>query len=91
MKDIAQSPPPDTAARLEGRILAVVALWLVGIGFWQHYTDYVEAEQRGHFAASVQTAPGSASGSSMAARWPHANIRLQASNISWRDCRYRPD
>jgi len=58
MKDIAQSPPPDTAAHLEGRILAVVALLLVGIGFWQHYTDYVEAEQRGHFAASVQTAPG---------------------------------
>ena len=91
MKDIAQSPPPDTAARLEGRILALVALLLGGIGFWQHYTDYVEAEQRGDFVASVQTAPGSASGSSMAARWPHSNIRLQASDISCYDCRYRPD
>ena len=91
MKDIAQSPPPDTAARLEGRILTVVALSLVGIGFWQHYTDYVEAEQRGDFVANVQMALGSESGSSMAARWPHANIRLQASDISWRDCRYRPD
>jgi hypothetical protein len=91
MKDIAQSPQPDTAARLEGRILAVVVLSLVGIGFWQHYTDYVEAEQRGDFVANVQMALGSESGSSMAARWPHANIRLQASDISWRDCRYRPD
>ena len=91
MKDIAQSPPPDTAARLEGRILTVVALSLVGIGFWQHYTDYVEAEQRGDFVASAQTAPGARAGRSMVARWRHANIRLQASDISWRDCRYRPD
>ena len=91
MKDIAQSAPPNTAARLEGRILAAVALSLVGIGFWQHYTDYVEAEQRGDFVANVQTALGSAGGGSMAVRWSHANIRLQASDISWRDCRYRPD
>jgi hypothetical protein len=88
MTDIAQFPPPDTAARLEGHILAVVALLLVGIGFWQHYTDYVEAEQRGDFVASVQTAPGSASGSSMAARRPHASRR--ATSLG-RDCRYRPD
>ena len=91
MTEIAQFRPPDTAARLEGRILAIVALLLVAIGFWQHYTDYVEAEQRGDFVASVQTAAGSASGSSMAARWPHTNIRLPASDISWRDCRYQPD
>jgi hypothetical protein len=83
--------PPDIVAHLEGRMLAVLALLLVGIGFWQHYTDYVEAEQRGDVVASEQTAPGSAGGSTVAVRWQHASIRPQVSDISWRDCQYRPD
>jgi len=83
--------PPDIAIHLEGRMLAVLALLLAGIGFWQHYTDYVEAEQRGDAVASEQTVAVSAGGGTMAARWPHAGIHPLASDISWRDCRYRSD
>jgi hypothetical protein len=83
---VEQSRRLDAAALLECRTLAATALLLVGIGFWQHYTGYVEAEQRRD--ASVTTAPESASGST-AARWPnmaeaieHANIHPQVSDIS---------
>jgi hypothetical protein len=80
---VEQSRRLDAAALLECRTLAATALLLVGIGFWQHYTGYVEAEQRRD--ASVTTAPESTA----AAGWPnmaeaieHANIHPQVSDIS---------
>lgn len=86
---VEQFPRPGAAARLECHSLAATALLLAGIGFWQHYTGYVEAEQRGDVVASVQTAPESASGSTTAERRPnmaetieHANIHPQVSDIS---------
>jgi hypothetical protein len=86
---VEQSPRPGAAAPLECHSLAATALLVVGIGFWQHYTGYVEAEQRGDVVASVQTAPESESGSTTAARQPNmaktiedANIHPQVSDIS---------
>ena len=86
---VEQFPRRGAAARLECHSLAATALLLAGIGFWQHYTGYVEAEQRGDVVASVQTAPESASGSTTAERRPnmaetieHANIHPQVSDIS---------
>jgi hypothetical protein len=91
MNEIEQSPAADTAARLEGRRLAAGALLLVGIGFWQHYTEYVEAEQRSELVASVQSSSSMAAReAAMAKTFGHTNIRPHVSDVSWRDCRYRP-
>jgi hypothetical protein len=91
MNEIEQCPPPDTAARLDGRRLVVGAVLLAGIGFWQHYTEYVEAEQRSEFVASVQSSGTMApSGAAMAKTFGHTTIHPYVSDISWRDCRYPP-
>ena len=91
MNEIEHCPPADAAARLDGRRLAAGALLLVGIGFWQHYTEYVEAEQRSEFVAGVQSSGTmAASGPAMGKTFGHTNIHPQVSDISWRDCRYRP-
>ena len=94
--EIEQSPVRDTFARVEGGILVVIALLLAGIGFWQHYENYADAEENRGSIADVQTAPESADDSTIAAMRPavaekyeHAKMRLQVSDISWRDCRYR--
>jgi hypothetical protein len=94
--EIGQSPVRDILARVEGGILVVIALLLAGIGFWQHYENYVDAEESRGSIADVQTAPESADDSTIAAMRPavaekyeHAKMRLQVSDISWRDCRYR--
>jgi hypothetical protein len=90
MNEIEQSPPSDTVARLEGRRLAAGALLLVGIGFWQHYTEYVEAEQRGEFVTNVQSNSTMATTEpAMVKTFAHTNIHSHMSDISWRDCRYR--
>ena len=86
---VEQSPRLGAAARVECHSLTATALLLLGIGFWQHYTGYVEAEQRSDVVASVQTAPESESGSTTAARRRNraktiedANIHPQVSDIS---------
>ena len=96
MNEIEQSTAPDTAARLEGCILAAAALLLVGIGFWQHYENYVDAEEDRASIDSVQTAAVGAGGSTMpvmgldtAETFDHAKMHVRVSDISWRDCRYR--
>ena len=95
MNELEQRPPPDPGARLEGHILAVGALLLVGIGFWQHYENYMDAEESRVSIASEQTAPGRADGSTVAVTpgttetFEHANIHARVSDISWHDCRYR--
>jgi len=96
MNELEQSPTPDTAARLEGCLLAVGALLLVGIGFRQHYENYVDAEQDRASINSVQTAPGGANGSTMAVMrldtaetFEHAKTHVRVSDILRRDCRYR--
>jgi hypothetical protein len=89
MNEIEQFLPPDAAARLEGRRLVAGALLLVGIGFWQHYTEYVEAEQRSEFVVQSRSAMA-ATGPATAKTFGHTNTRPHISDISWRDCRYRP-
>ena len=95
-KEIEQSPVRNTLARVEGGILAVIALLLAGIGFWQHYENYVDAEESRGSIVDVQMAPEGADDSAMAVVRPaaaetfeHAKMRVQVSDISWRDCRYR--
>jgi len=95
--EIKQSPVRDTLARVEGGILVVIALLLAGIGFWQHYENYVDAEESRDSIADVQTAPDGSDDSAIAVMRPaaaktfeHAKMRrVQVSDISWRDCRYR--
>jgi hypothetical protein len=95
MNELEQRPAPDSGARLEGRILAVGALLLVGIGFWQHYENYVEAQESRVPIASEQAALWRADGSTVALMpgttetFAHPNIHAQVSDISWRGCRYR--
>jgi hypothetical protein len=85
----------DAGARLEGRALAVVAVLLMGIGFWQHYDNYVDAEESPVSIAGEETAPGPADDSTMAVMpgtnetFERAKMHVQLSDISWRDCRYR--
>ena len=43
MNEFEQRRASDARARFEGRALAIVGLLLVGIGFWQHYDNYVDA------------------------------------------------
>jgi hypothetical protein len=93
MNEFEQRRASDAGARLEGRALAVVGLLLVGIGFWQHYDNYVDAEEARVSIAAEQTAP--ADDSPMAVMpgtsetFEHAKTRVQLSDISGRDCRYR--
>ena len=95
MNEFEQRRASDARARLEGRALAMVGLLLVGIGFWQHYDNYVDAEEGRVSVAAEQTALGPADDSTMAvmpgmsATFEHAKARVQLSDISWRDCRYR--
>jgi hypothetical protein len=80
-KDGVEQPPRlDAAALLECRSLAATALLLVGIGFWQHYTGYVEAEQRRD--AGVTTASESASGSNIG-RSSHRLRTAWAGPVPW--------
>jgi hypothetical protein len=85
----------DAGARLEGRALAVVALLLAGIGFWQHYDNYVDAEESRVSIFDEQTALQPADDSTAAAMpdtsetFEHAQMHVQLSDKSWRDCRYR--
>ena len=94
--EIEQSLVRDTLARVERCILVIIAVLLAGIGFWQHYENYADAEESRGSIADVQTAPESADDSAIAAMRPavaekyeHAKMRLQVSDISWHDCRYR--
>ena len=95
MNECEQRRASDVGARLEGRALAVVGLLLVGIGFWQHYDNYVDAEESRASIAVEQTALGPADDSATAVMpgtsetFEHAKTRVQLSDISWRDCRYR--
>lgn len=95
MNELEQRPAPDASARLEGHMLAVGALLLVEIGFWQHHENYVDAEESRVSMASEQMAPGRANRTTVAAMpgttetFEHTNIHVQVSDISWRDCRYR--
>ena len=79
----------DAGAQLEGRALIVVAL----LGFWQHYDNYVDAEESRLSMAAEQTAMGPADDNTMAVMpgtsetFEHAKTSVQL--ISWRDCRYR--
>jgi len=43
MNECEQRRASDVGARLEGCALAVVGLLLVGVGFLQHYDNYVDA------------------------------------------------
>jgi hypothetical protein len=85
----------DAGARLEGRALAVVALLLVGIGFWQHYDNYVDAEESRVSIFAEPTALQPADDSTVAATpdtsetFEHPKMHVQLSDNSWRDCRYR--
>jgi hypothetical protein len=94
--EIKQSQVRDTLARVEGGILVVIALLLAGIGFCQHYENYVDAEESRSSIADVQTAPDGADDSAIAVMRPaaaetfeHAKMRVQVSDMAWRDCRYR--
>ena len=94
--EIGQSPVRDILARVEGGILVVIALLLAGIGFWQHYENYVDAEESRGSITDVQTAQDGTDDSAIAVMRPaaaetieHAKMRVQVSDISWRDCRYR--
>jgi hypothetical protein len=95
MNECEQRRASDVAARLECRVLAVVGLLLVGIGFWQHYDNYVDAEESRVSIAAEQTALGPADDSTRAVMpgtsetFEHPKTRVQLSDISWRDCRYR--
>lgn len=91
MNKVEQCPPSDTAGRVDGGRLAAGALLLLGIGFWQHYTEYVEAEQRSEFVAGVQSSGTmAASGPATGKTFARTNIHAHVSDISWGDCRYRP-
>jgi hypothetical protein len=73
----------DVGAQLESRALAVVALLLVGIGFWQHYDNYVDAEETRVSIAGGQTALGAEDDSTMAVipvRAKHLRTQRRASN-----------
>jgi hypothetical protein len=95
MNECEQRRASGVGARLEGRALAVVGLLLVGIGFWQHYDNYVDAEESRVSIAAEQTALGPVDDGTMAVMpgtsetFKHAKTRVQLSDISWRDCRYR--
>jgi hypothetical protein len=83
MNELEQRLAADAGARLEGHILAVCALLLVGIGFWQHYENYMDAEESRVSIASEQTAPQRADGSSgtvtagTTETFEHANIHAR--------------
>jgi hypothetical protein len=93
MNGLEQRAATDAGTRLEGHILAVGALLLLGIGFWQHYENYLDAVESRVSIASEQTAPGRVDGGTIAVMpgtteaFEHANIHAQASDISWRNCR----
>ena len=95
MNEFEQRRASDARARFEGRALAIVGLLLVGLGFWQHYDNYVDAEESRLSIAAEQTAMGPADDSTMAVMpdtsetFEHAKTRVQLTDISWRDCRYR--
>jgi hypothetical protein len=95
MNELEQRRASDAGARLEGRALAIVGLLLVGIGFWQHYDNYVDAEESRLSIAAEQTAMGPADDSTMAVMpgtsetFEHAKTHVQLTDLSWRDCRYR--
>jgi hypothetical protein len=95
MNEFEQRRASDTGARLEGRALAIVGFLLVGIGFWQHYYNYVDAEESRLSVDAEQTAMGPADDNTMAVipgtseTFEHAKTRIQLTDISWRDCRYR--
>jgi hypothetical protein len=95
MNECEQRRASDVGVRLEGCALAVVGLLLMGIGFWQHYDNYVDAEEGRDSIAAAQTALGPADDSTMVVlpgmseTFEHAKTRVQLSDISWRDCRYR--
>src|SRR6516164_4557223 len=85
--EIGQSPVRDTLARVEGGILVVIALLLTGIGFWQHYENYVDAEESHGSIADVQTVPEGADDSAMVVMRPaaaetfeHAKVLVQVSD-----------
>jgi hypothetical protein len=95
MNEFERRPASDAGARLQGCGLALVAWVLMGIGFWQHYENYLDAEQDRRSMADEQTTP-EGDGSSLSVMGPgtagtreHAKLRVQVSDISWRDCRYR--
>jgi|SRR6516165_1949670 len=94
--EIEQSLVRDTLARVERCILVIIAVLLAGIGFWQHYENYVDAEESRGSITDVQTAQDGTDDSAIAVMRPaaaetieHAKMRVQVSDISWRDCRYR--
>jgi hypothetical protein len=92
MNKFEQRRASDACARLEGRALAIVGLLLVGIGFWQHYDNYVDAEESRLSIAAEQTAIGLADDNVMpgtSETFEHAKTRVQLTDISWRDCRYQ--
>ena len=95
MNEFEQRRASDARARLEGRALAIVGLLLVRIGFWQHYDNYVDAEESRLSIAAEQTAMGPADDNTMAVMpgtsetFEHAKARVQLTDLSWRDCRYR--
>jgi hypothetical protein len=66
MNEFDQRRASDTGARLEGRALAIVGFLLVGIGFWQHYDNYVDAEESRLSVDAEQTAMGPADDNTMA-------------------------
>jgi len=88
MNEFERRRASDAGAQLEGRALIVVAVVAL-LGFWQHYDNYVDAEESRASIASEQTGPTDESPMAVSETFEHPKMHAQLSDISRSDCRYR--